>query len=171
MKIFKLFVAALMLCAMAGCNADTPKIGVVNLYKAVNESNPGKAANAELNRLIKTKQDELKAKENTVAELKKSVQAASSSAAKKSVQAQLAKADEDYRQFLSASNVEVKKKAEQLRIQVLEKLQKVIDAMGREENFKLILTTTSTVYFEKTIDVTDQVIKKFNQSSGEKEKS
>ena len=171
MKIFKLFVAAMMLCAMAGCNANTPGIGVVNLYRAVNESNPGKAANAELDRFIKTKQNALKVKANVVAEAKKSVQAASSAAAKKIAQAQLAKADEDYRDFLNASNMEVRKKAEQLRGEVLQKLQKVIDAMGREHNFKLILTSSSTAYFEKTIDVTDQVVKKFNQSSGEKEKS
>ena len=71
MKILKLFVAGIMLCAVAGCNANAPKIGVVDVARAVNGSNQGKAANAQLKALIKAKQDELKLKANTIADLKK----------------------------------------------------------------------------------------------------
>ena len=166
MKIFKLFAVGMMLCALAGCNKEAPRIGIVNVVKVVNESDSGKAANAELNGLVKTRRDQLAVKANAIADDKKSLQAASSAAAKKSARAQLEKAEADYRQLLQASDAEVKKKAGQLRTEVLQKLQKVIDAMGQERKFQVILATANVVYFEKTMDVTDEVIKRFNETSG-----
>jgi Skp family chaperone for outer membrane proteins len=168
LKIYRFFVAAMVVCALAGCNSQAPKIGVVNVVKAIDESNPGKAANAELNALVKAKQEQLKVKENGVAAAKKSLGTASTASAKKAAQAQLDKATADYRQLLTASNVQVKQKADQLRGEVLKKLQKVIDTMGQEGNFQLILATANVAYFQKTIDVTDEVIQKFNQASGGK---
>lgn len=161
------FLAGIMLCGLAACNVNAPKIGVVNVERAVDQSNQGKAANTELNALVKARQDELKQKAKAIEELKKYLQTAPLSA-KKANEDALTKANTDYQKLLKSSEIEIGKKRTQLRSQVLPNLQKVIDAIGKQENFQLILTTANVAYMGKTIDITDHVIEKFNESSGAK---
>ena len=149
---------------VAGCNAQPPKIGVVDVVKAVNESNQGKKANAELDALVKAKQAELKTKADAVENLKKSLEK-EPAATRKAKEEELAKANADYQQLATASDAEVKKRAAELRSQVLEDLKKVLDTMGGEEKFLLILTNENTAWFQKTIDITEKVVNKYNESS------
>ena len=170
MKTLAVILSGLVMFALAGCNANAPKIGVLNVERAVDQSNQGKAANAELHALIKVRRDELKQKAKDIEALKKKLQKAPSSA-KKANKETLTKANADYQKLLNSSKLEIKKKRARLRNQVLQNLQKVIDTIGKEENFQLILTTANVAYMGKTIDITDQVIKEFNKSSGAKKAS
>lgn len=58
---------------------------------------------------------------------------------------------------------EVKKKAAELREVVLQHIRKAIDTIGQEEKFLLILPNENIVYFQKPTDITDKVIKKYNE--------
>lgn len=163
MKIIRFLVVGVMLCGLAACNDNAVKIGVVNVARAVDQSNKGKAANAELNAFIKAKRDELKPKAEAIGALQKDIQTASSASAKKADEAKLAKAQADYQSLMNSSNTEVRKKAALLRNKVLQELQKVINDIGKQQNFQVILTSANVAYFQNALDITDQVIKKYDE--------
>jgi outer membrane protein len=165
MKTLKVVLAGIMLCMLAACNnAEPPKIGIVDLVRTINESNPGKKANAELDALVKAKQAEVREKAETVEKLKKNLEK-EPAAAKKAKEEELAKANVEFQQLVAASDAEVKKKAAELRGKVSEDLKKVLDTIGLEDKFLLILTSENVAWFQKTIDITDKVIKKYNEAS------
>ena len=157
-------LAGIMLVVLAGCNALKPRIGVVDVARAINESNVGKKANAELDSMVKAKQAELKEKADAVEELKKRLEKEPEETGK-AIEEELAKANSEYQRLVSASDAEVKKRATELRSMVLEDLKKVLDDIGWREEFLLILTTENVAYFQKTIDITDRVVKKYNEST------
>ena len=169
MKTLVVVLAGIVLCiVLAGCNDNVPnKIGVVDVVRAVNESNQGKTANAELDALVKAKQAELKEKADAVEKLKKSFENAPV-VAKKVNDAELAKADEEYRKLAAASDAEVKKRADELRGNALKNLEKVIETIGREDKFQLIVTKPGVAYLQESIDITDRVVKKYNESTESK---
>ncbi|MGA2026744.1 MAG: OmpH family outer membrane protein [Syntrophobacteraceae bacterium] len=160
-------LAGIMLVVLAGCNAEAPKIGVVDVVRVINESNAGKKANAELDALVKAKQAELKRKADAVEKLKKGIEK-EQAATRKAEEEKLGKANSEYQKLVSASDAEVQKRAAQLKSMILEDLKKVLGAIGREEKFLLILTTDNMAYFQKTIDITDRVVKKYNESTESK---
>jgi len=156
--------AGIVLGILTGCNSEAPKIGVVDVIRAVNESSEGKKANAELEALVKAKQAEIKEKADAVEKLKKSVEK-EPAATKKAREEELGKAASDYQKLLTASDAEIQKKAAALRSTVSEDLKKVLDDIGRKDKFLLILTTDNVPYYQKTIDITDRVVKKYNEAN------
>ena len=164
MKRLVAVFTGIALGVLAGCNAEAPGIGVVDVVKAVNESNQGKKANAELDALVKAKQAELKNRADAVEKLKKSVEK-EPAATKKAKEEELSKASTDYQKLVTAYDAEVQKRAAELRNTVLEGLKKAIEEIGRENKFLLILTTENVPYFQKTIDITDKVVKKYNDTT------
>jgi outer membrane protein len=168
MKKLAVVLVGIMLCLLAACNkAEPPKIGVVDVVRAVNESTQGKKAYGELDLVIKAKQGELKEKADAVENLKKRLEK-EPPAAKKAIEEELVKANDQYQQLAAASDAEVKKKAGELRNKVSEDLKKALAAIGEEDKFLLILTNENVAYYKKTIDITDIVIKKYNESTGGK---
>lgn len=169
MKIWMLFLAAIVLCVLAGCNnSEPPRIAVVDLVRTVNESIPGKKANAELDAMVKTKQAELKVKNDAVESLKKNLEK-EPPATRKAREEELTKAGAEYQQLVALSDVEVKKRASELRNKVLADLNKILESIGNEDKFLVILTGENVVFHQKSIDITDKLIQKYNESSGGKQ--
>ena len=163
MKTLAVVVAGIVLCVLGGCNrAEPPKIAVFDLVRTINESNQGKKANAELDTLLKTKQAELKERAEALDALKKSVEK-EPPATKKAKEDELAKASAEYQQLAASSDAELKKKTSELRGKVLEELRKVLDAIGSEDKLLLIMASENVAYHQKSIDITERVITKYNE--------
>lgn len=152
------------LLAAIGCTGEAPKIGVVDVVKVINGSVEGQKANAEVNTLIKTRQAALKKKAETVEKLKKGLGKEPS----KVKRDEYNRAAGQYQKLVAAADEEVKKKAGNLRKVVLEHIKKALDTVGKEEKFTIILTTENVGYFQKSIDITGKVIKKYNEMQGNK---
>ena len=157
-RLSYIFLGFFLLVAI-GCNNQPPKIGVVNVIKVINGSVEGKKANAEVNTLVKARQGALQKKAAAVEKLKKSLGTEPAKAKK----AEFNRAAGEYQKLMAAANDEVKKKAAGLRKVVLENIRKAIETVGKEEKFLLILTTENVGYSQKSIDITDKVIKKYNE--------
>jgi Skp family chaperone for outer membrane proteins len=157
-RLSYIFLGFFLLAAI-GCSNEPPKIGVVDVVRVVNGSVEGKKANAEVDTLVKTKQDALKKKAAAVEKLKKSLGSEPSKAKRE----EFNQAAVGYQQLVAAADGEVKKKAGELRKVVLEHIRKAVDTVGQEEKFLLILTTENVGYSQKSIDITDKVIKKYNE--------
>jgi outer membrane protein len=160
-------LAGIILVALAGCSSKPPEIGVVDVVRAISESNTGKKANEELDALVKVKQAELKQKADALEKMKGGIEK-EPAATKKAREEELAKAGVEYQNLVNASDAEIRQKAAQLRTTVLEDLKKILGDIGREEKFLFIMTTENVPYFQRSVDITDKVIKKYNESTESK---
>ncbi len=150
--------------------ADTSlKIGVVDLNKAVNESEQGKKAKSELQQFIKAKQDALDEKGRSLEKLKSELETQSgvmSDQARKKKEDELSRLTTEYQRAASDSQGEVRKKERELTGRIVTDLKKMIEVIARDNNFSLVLDYNPTVVIaaDSSIDITDMVIKKFDES-------
>jgi Skp family chaperone for outer membrane proteins len=70
--------------------------------------------------------------------------------------------------MVAAYENEVQKKAAELRAGVLKEIKNILDTVGTEEKYVLILSTENAPYFQKTIDISDKVIMRYNELQGTK---
>lgn len=150
--------------------ADMPlKVGLIDLNKAVNESEQGKKAKVELETFIKGKQASLDEIGRKVESLKNELDKqgdAISDGSKKSKEDELARLSRDYQRMAGDSQVEVRKKESELTQAIIAQLRNVIKVVSEEDKYTLILEDNETlVLFEdKALDITDKIIRKFDES-------
>lgn len=154
-------------------STGTVKIGYVDLRLALNESEAGKKAKTELESLIKIKQAAIDEKGKAIdklrAELEKQASVLSESA-RKSKEEEIEKNIREYQRLVQDSQAEVKKKESELTDSILKELRGIIDRIGKEENYTLILENVEglILYSKKDIDLTEKVIKVYNETKAKK---
>jgi Skp family chaperone for outer membrane proteins len=141
----------------------TSKIALIDIARVINESDAGIKANAELESFLKAKQAVVDKKAADIEELKKAVASEPKAEAKKSKEAELNKGSAEFQSLLSGSQSEAKKKATDLRAGLLNEIKKTVQSVAANQ-YKMVLTIDNTVYFEKSVDITDSVIKSYNES-------
>lgn len=176
----KILVVILMgLCLIAvgmipkTSNAETLKVGIVDLLKALNESEAGKRAKTDLESLIKSKQTSIEEKGKNIEKLRADLEkqaAIISVEAKKAKEEELERLIRDYQRIVADSQSEVKKKEGELTGEILKDLREMINKIAQEEGFTLILEHAEglVLYANKSLDITDKVIKRYNESKAGK---
>ncbi len=144
------------------------KIGYVNLQKALNESEGGRKAKADLDEIIKAKQVVIDKKGKELEKLKEELNKQSallSEDAKKARQEDLDSKMRDFQRFVQDAQAEVKKRESEFTKELLKDLRKIIAAIGKEEHYTLILEKVEgfVLYADKSIDLTEMVVKKYNE--------
>lgn len=174
-KAVWLVVIILLLGSKAVFAADTPKIGYVDLIRALNESESGKKAKTDLEFLIKSKQgpidDKGKAIEKGKNDLEKQASVLSPEA-RKAKEEELERQIREYQRLVSDSQTEVKKKEGDLTGDIIKDIRAVIQKIGQDEGYTLILESSEgqILYAAKEGNLTDSVIKKYNESAGKAKK-
>lgn len=171
-KIMIVLAACLMTALVFGtASAAEVKIGVVDLYKALNESEPGKKAKTELESFVRTKQSSLEDKGKAIERLRGELEkqgSVLSKDARKAKEEELERVTRDAQRLMSDSQAELRKKENELTGGVLKEIRVVIDEIAKAENYTLVLEKADglVLYRSATIDFTDKVIKKYNASKG-----
>jgi len=174
-KVVWLVVVILLLTGTSVFAADTLKIGFVDLVKALNESEAGKKAKADLEFLIKSKQvaidEKGKAIEKGKNDLEKQASVLSQDA-RKSKEEELERLIREYQRLVSDSQSEVKKKEGELTGDILKEIRTIVQKIGQDEAYTLILENAEgqILYSLKESDLTDSVIKKHNESKAKSKK-
>lgn len=168
MKKLSFLFIVLILLAGNQVYAQDIKIGSVDLVKALNESDAGKKAKSDLEFLIKTKQSSLDEKGKNIEKLKNELDKQSSvlsADARKSKEEELERTIRDYQRLVADSQNEVKKKEGDLTGDILKELREIIEKIGNDEGYTLILEggDGQILYAKKEIDLTAAVIKKHNE--------
>ncbi len=148
---------------------EAVKVGVVDLLRALNESETGKKAKTELESLIKSKQSPIEEKYKRIESLRADLekQAAILSAdARKARTEEIGRLERDFQRLIADSQAEVQKKQMELENKILKDLRNVINAIAQEGKYSLIIERADglVLYADKSIDITDAVIKKYNES-------
>jgi outer membrane protein len=158
------------------------KVAYVDLQKALQTVEAGKNAKSQLEKEVTAKRTSL---EKQQADLQKEAEqfekkaAILNDAAKASKQAELQKRFADFQRQAGEMQMDLQKRERELTKPLIDELRAIIEGMGKEKGFQLILEKNegAVLYAENGNDLTEQVISAFNTkhkggklSSGEKKK-
>jgi outer membrane protein len=172
-------VAAVMVAAVVVANValaeSVPKIGYVDLQRALLEVDTGKKAQQELKDLADKVQGKLKKQKDAIDALRERLEKNSPSMKDE----ERANLEEDYRKKarafesdVSDSQADLQKKEKDLTGAIIRDLQAIILQYGQEQNYTVILGTDSgaVVYGAKSADVTDAIIQRHNSAQAGKKR-
>ena len=149
------------------------RIGLVDMQRALTETEDGKAAKAQLEKTKEAKQSSLDAAQNELRKLKEQLDT------------QRAMLKEDVRQ---QREMELAEKLNALKMRyvqdqqtlavdeakvtkpIIERMGRILQAMGREQKWTLILerSEASVLFAESSLDLTNELIRRYNAGEGKK---
>lgn len=164
-----LAVAVLLPTASPAAGLEGLKIGVVNMNKALNESDAGQRSKKILLAARSQKQSELKAKEDKLnamkADLKNNIMLSKEARARK--EQEVHDQEAALRREVQKAQKEIQSQERKLTESIFLELRTVLDQIGKDEKFDLILeqNASQVVLFHTVpfIDVTDELIKRYNK--------
>jgi outer membrane protein len=173
MKVLWWMVSTVFLAGSAFAQG-APKIGYVDLQRALNESDAGKRAKEEFKVQVDKLQASLKKQKDDIDGMKEQLE-------KKALvmkEEERANLEDEYRRKLrdfernyKDSQTDLQKKDNELTGAIIKDLQDIIHEYGERESYTLILESTSSavLYGAKGSDLTDEIIRQYNaQHPGKK---
>lgn len=146
------------------------KIAYVDLNRALNESEQGKKATTVLEEMVNSKKTVLVEKEkelkNRDDDLKKQSSVLSPEALKTKTD-EFNRLYKDYQRMVKDFQEEIQKKEEELRTNILKDLKEIINKIGKDEDYSIIFEVgiSNILYSQEKLDITDSVIKKYNETA------
>ena len=162
-------VVALALPVAAAAQTNPPKIGVMNVLRAIVECREGKQANEEFQKKFEAKRDELSRKQKEIETLQQQLKSQTATL-NDEARAGLSKNIEQKTTDLQRSQEDAEKEFNELRNQIFNrigsKLAPLVQQYAKEKNFTLVLDsssqTTQLTYIDPATDITDEVVKRFD---------
>ena len=169
-----ILVCVFLLCSTPVRASEPFKIGILDLQRCLQQSETGKKAS----KTLQEKSDRIKKDLTTRREeLKKNREDFTKKAsvlspdAKRDKEKELIRKEEDFRDLVKEKEEEMQKDEYNAMQPILNELFEITTKIAKDENYTLILEAKSgVVYFAKTVEITDKVIKLFNESSKKEKK-
>jgi outer membrane protein len=167
-KLLTIALLVTMFIAGAGkARAETTvKIAVVDLYRVIDETNDGKKAKTMLESYFEKKQGSLDKKSEVLKvkmdDLKKKQKIMSGDDYQEEVddlQAEIVELQNTYMKYQKL----VAKREMDLTEPILAKIEKVLEKIGKEQGYTMILRKEAVAWIPEAKDITDQVIKVYNE--------
>jgi outer membrane protein len=157
---------SLALFAGSGLAATMLKVGIVDLQGALNATSEGIAAKETLRNKHMAKQeqvDKMKAELDTMEEKIKSP--VISEEAQVDLKERIRKQKTQLIEFVTRAKEEEDRENQQLSARILEGLIKIAQEIAKTDNYSIILEKSGSgvVYFEDSMDLTDTVVKTYNE--------
>lgn len=141
------------------------KIAVVDVQRAVMQTEDGLRAQATLKKVFDSRQQELNRKQNELAKQKedidKQAKVLSAGAMQKRVE-DWQKAMVELQTVFVDYNKELDKKQKELTEPIFEKIMGIVKRVATTENFDLIVDRATVAYVRTDLDLTDKVIQMYN---------
>jgi len=169
-KFITVFLSlAFVLTFVSFVKADV-KIGVVDLYRVLNESEEGKKAVSELQSLLDSRQKTLEEKQKKIQALREEYEkkkSVLSEEARKSKEEEIERLGRDLQRTAADYQVELQKKQNEITQSMLKEIRQIINEFAQKEGYNLILEKAEQfiIYNTANIDVTDKIISLFNQKT------
>jgi outer membrane protein len=159
--------------------ADVAKIGVVDFQRILKTSSAGKKATAEINKQGKKIEADLKEKGEAIEATKNKLEREAlvmSKEMREEKEREIRIKVNDFKSLQKRYVAEFKEHEKKLVGRIQEELLTIIEETGKQEGFLLILEKreAGVMYSPNTIDITDQIIQKYNVNfarNAEKDKS
>jgi outer membrane protein len=169
-------VAALVAAAVAlasflfsGVASAQTKVAVVDVQRAVANTEDGLRAQATLKKLFDSRQQELNRKQNEMQKQREDIDKQSKVLSKEALQKRI---DEWQKQMLELQavfveyNKELEKKQKELTEPVFEKVMAIIKRIATSENIDLVVDKATVAYVRGDLDLTDRCIQMYNSGGG-----
>ena len=164
------FVASLFLST--GALAED-KVGVVDLQRALNEVEEGATAKAALKKEFDEKQKQLDTRQNELKKLKDELDAQSTMMTNEKKQEKVADLQKkllEVQQLYYSLQQDLSKREGEVTGQIFQKMGVILATMGAEQGYSAILEKSAVPFFKPSLDVTNELIRRYNASYGKKKK-
>ncbi len=148
--------------------AEVQKIGYVDLQKALNLSAAGKVAKEKIKTKVQSYDVDVQQRQEELKKLKEDLEKQAmllSDEARNAKEREYQQKVKDYQRFTKDIQETLQQTDADLTRNILERLLKVVQDVGKNRGYTLVLekTESSIVYADESIDMTDEVIKAFDQ--------
>jgi outer membrane protein len=172
----KAVITMIVLLFAFSAQAADLKIGYVDLNKALNESDAGKKAVKNLEEIFKTKQSAIDDRQKEIKKLDEDLAKQTSILnpdVLKEKREEVEKLKRDFQRMVKDSEDEIEKKRTDFMDHIIKDLSELIRKTGEEEGYTLILekAQSGVLYSPEKLDMTDKIIKKYNEASKAEKKS
>ena len=146
--------------------ADVAKIGVIDLQRVLETSNPGKAAQAEIKKQKEKMEIDLKQKGAEIEQIRQRLERESM------VMNKDAREEKEREARIKLNDFKTLQKRYRAELQTLEKrlvnqlqgeVQSIVEELGKKEGYLLIISKIGVLYSPTTIDITDNLIQQLNR--------
>lgn len=167
-KAIVLLMAAALLGWGLGAQDQPVTIGVIDVQQALVSTEEGKKVKEELERKVRAAESQLQPKIQRLQEMQKELQEMQPVLSKEALQKKQFDLVEQKSQIENeGQGLEQQLKLDQARLMqpLLEKFAKIIDEIGREKGFALILDRQDPgiLFSRETLDITDLAVAEFNK--------
>ena len=162
----KTLVIVLTILAMSVAVYSQAKIGVINPQKVVSETIRGKQVKAKLEKLGDEKQQKIKGMEDAIKKLEKELMSPALNAdAKEKKAVDLQGKRVNLKRYVEDAQKEFQGRYQKEMQTMYKEIMPIIEKIGAAKGFTIIfdLSNSGISYFDKTIDITNEVIKAYDQ--------
>lgn len=156
-------VCAMVLMAVSPAFAASDKIGFVDLQRALNESEAGESAKAEIGEEIQGYEGEVSRRQEELKNLKEDLEKKAvllSEEARAEKEREYEKKLKKFQRFTKDIQEELKQRDADFTRKIIDEIFKIVEEIGEEENYTVVFekTESSLLYADEKIDMTDKVI-------------
>jgi outer membrane protein len=175
MRVGKYKMALLILFLSVWCGranaADVAKIGIVDLQRIFETSNPGKSAQAEIKKQKDAMEQELQQKGAEIEQLKTQYERESMVMSKEKREEREREARiklNDFKELQNRYRSELQALEQKLGGSLRNEINGLVEEIGKKEGYLLIIRSETVLYRPDAIDITDQLIKQLNERHAKK---
>ncbi len=154
--------------AQAGGPPASAKIGVVNQDKVLNESEEGRRLKGDLEKLRNAKAATIEGKEKEIKALQDQLlnaQLSLSEDKRDEISRQLKRKRVEYERLNDDASAEFQEAGNRAQAKLLMLFREIIAKYGTEKGFTLILERNTMYYAAQAVDITDDLLARFNEAS------
>jgi outer membrane protein len=150
------------------------KIAVVDLQRAINETEDGRNAKDRLKKLFLRRQKDLDDKQNALKQMKESIETQRNVLSRDALQKKL---EEYQKAFVDLQTVyidyqrELSSKEAELTKDIIARMQLILRRIGQKEGYTLVLerNEAGVIFVPSNLDLTDLLIQRYNTGEGREE--
>lgn len=169
-KVLVLLLTAFFALGSVSAWAADTKIGYVDLQKALNVSDAGKAAKEKISKKVKEYEGQIEQKKEELKQAKEDLEKQAlllSDEARSARERDYQGKVKDFQRFTKDVQEELQMKDADFTRKILEEILKLVSDIGEKEKFTAIFekNESSLIYADSGIDLTDRIVKEYNASS------
>jgi outer membrane protein len=143
------------------------KIGYIDLQKIIEQSTKGKELRERVQQLRKEKEKILSAKQEELVRMRQDFQQKAmtlSDKARLDKEQELRQKELEFQNLSESFRQEVLMEGKKLQMLMFKELAEIVQKIGQQEGYTMIIDKDATLYVSDSIDITDKVLKQYDSS-------
>jgi Skp family chaperone for outer membrane proteins len=161
----KLLTITLISC-LAFTNANASNIAILDLEKIIKESKAMRDIQNKVNKRQDEYQKEVTKKQNDLENEQKSIEAKKTVLSKDGFEKEVQKFEkkvDDLKTYVDRKQNSLKKASMESMSKVNEIIKEIIGEISKDKNYEVIIPASQTVFFEDSLDISEEVLKKLDK--------